>query len=57
MSDTLIIILAVATAIGAAMGFVAWRINRLQYPPQHRWPDERKRGRKQDRRAPRKHES
>ena len=42
MSDTLIVILAGAAAIAAGMAFAAWRIKRLQYPPELRWPTARK---------------
>lgn len=42
MSDTLIVVLAIAAAIGLGMAIWSWRIKRLQYPPELRWPDERK---------------
>lgn len=46
MSDALVIILVSAAAIGSGMAFTAWRIRRLQYPPELQWPDESKRHRK-----------
>lgn len=51
MSDTLIVILAGAAAIAAGMAFAAWRIKRLQYPPELRWPTARKKRPRSKRKA------
>lgn len=51
MNDLLITIGSIALAIGAAMAFVVWRIRRIQYPPELRWPSERGRERRRRRRA------
>jgi hypothetical protein len=46
LNDTFILVLAIIGAMIAAMAFTAWRIHRLQYPPELRWPKEKKRRRR-----------
>jgi hypothetical protein len=41
LNDTVVLVLSILGAIGAAMAFMAWRIKRLQYPPHLRWPTEK----------------
>ena len=50
MNDLLLTIGVITLAIGAAMIFTVWRIRRIQYPPELRWPSDRDRDRRRRKR-------
>jgi uncharacterized iron-regulated membrane protein len=49
VNDILVTLAAIAAAIGIAAAITIWQIRRVQYPPELRWPDERKRRRRHQR--------
>ena len=50
VNDLLLTIGVITLAIGAAMIFTVWRIRRIQYPPELRWPSDRDRDRRRRKR-------
>ncbi|WP_221031665.1 hypothetical protein [Actomonas aquatica] len=53
MNDTLLTIGAIGLAVAIAMAITAWRIRRIQYPPELRWPTAEERAKEE--RAEREH--
>lgn len=45
MNDILFTAAAIGLAVVIAMAFTAWRIDRIQYPRELRWPTQRRRRR------------
>ena len=50
VNDLLLTIGVITLAIGTAMIFTVWRIRRIQYPPELRWPSDRDRDRRRRKR-------